>query len=78
MSYDASTTALCMIMERRLDLSLIFDGIFEDSDPRMFGSKLIIEVAVVDLPTTLNGVHGSILVYNTAATEPSIPGPLPT
>ena len=65
LSYDGSTTALAMIVDRGLDLSLLFDGVFDKSDPRMFGSELIIETTMADLPPTLNGVHGSLLVYST-------------
>lgn len=65
LSYDPSDTALSMITNRGLDLALIFDGIFDECDPRMFGSELIVEVTMADMPPTLGGVHGSLLVYST-------------
>jgi len=37
-------------VDQGLDLSLLLDGFFDECDPHMFGSELIVEVTIADLP----------------------------
>ena len=62
---DAIDGNLCMILSRGLDLSLLFDGLFTEADPRMFGNELSVEILMADMPPTINGMHGSLFVYGT-------------
>ena len=46
-AYDESFDgALCNITDRGIDLSMLFDGLFTECDPRIFGGELIVEIVM--------------------------------
>ena len=63
--YDTSTDdSQAMMQDRGISLALLFDGLGEEIDPRMFGRELQIEVTLRDMPHTIDGKHGALMVYS--------------
>ena len=63
-NYDDSMNPLCMIVDRGLNLSLLTENLYSDLDPRMCGNEMGIEITMADMPPTISGIHGSLLVYS--------------
>ena len=49
---------------RAIYLSLFFDDLFTNFDPRCAGREVRFECVLRDIPPTIGGIHGALLVYS--------------
>ena len=64
-SYDTiAGPGSAMLPDQAIDLSLLFDDLYTNFDPRCAGREVRFEIVLRDIPPTIGGIHGALLVYS--------------